>query len=119
MKSADVVWDDKTLAEWLKDPQHFIPGNTMLFAGVPNVQQRADLLAFLKDATRPGNPPSTPAQSGQMGGMMGDGAIPNLKKLDPGIACRRLITAAIPTRSPRPMDIHVTLGNAMFGSRRT
>jgi cytochrome c len=83
MKSAEVVWDDKTLNEWLKDPQHFIPGNTMLFPGLPNTQQRSDLLAFLKDATRPGHPPSTAAQGGQMGGMMGGGTVPNLKKLDP------------------------------------
>src|SRR5882724_4501815 len=29
LKSAGVVWDDKTLDEWIRDPQHFIPGNQM------------------------------------------------------------------------------------------
>jgi cytochrome c len=84
MRSANLVWDDKNLNEWLKDPQHFIPGNTMLFQGIPNAQQRADVLAFLKEATQPGHSSSTAAgRDGQMGGMMGGGALPNLKRLDP------------------------------------
>jgi cytochrome c len=85
-KSADIVWDDKTLNEWLKDPQRLIPGNTMVFPGLPNAQQRADVLTFLKQATQPGHSPSTGAQGqtgGMMGGMMGGGTVPNLKKLDP------------------------------------
>jgi cytochrome c len=87
LKSADLVWNDKTLDEWIKDPQHLVPGNQMTFPGVKDVQQRADLLAFLKQATQPGRPPSARAapQNGQMGGggMMGGGADPNLKNLDP------------------------------------
>jgi cytochrome c len=70
LKSANVVWDDKTLNEFLKDPQHLIPGNGMTFAGIPNTQQRADLLAFLKNATQPGR-----------AGMMWC-VVPNLKQLD-------------------------------------
>jgi cytochrome c len=54
LKSSGMIWDDKTLDAWLKDPQHFIPGNTMTFAGIRDARQRADLLAFLKGATRPG-----------------------------------------------------------------
>jgi cytochrome c len=74
LKSADVVWNDKTLDEWVKDPQHVIPGNTMTFPGIKDARQRVDLLAFLKDATQPGRaPPST--------GMMG-GVVPSLKTLD-------------------------------------
>jgi cytochrome c len=47
-------------------------------------RQRADLLAFLKQATPPGRAPSAPAgqQNGMMGGMTG-GSDPNLKSLDP------------------------------------
>ena len=48
IKSADIVWNDKTLDEWLKDPQRLIPGNTMTFPGIKDAGQRADLLAFLK-----------------------------------------------------------------------
>jgi cytochrome c len=80
VKSSGVVWNDKTLDEWITDPQHLIPGNVMTFAGIKNSQQRADLLAFLKQATQP----EQAAQQGAgMAGMMGGGGAPNLKKLDP------------------------------------
>jgi cytochrome c len=84
LKSAGIIWNDDTLDEWIKDPQHFIPGNTMTFPGIKDARQRADLLAFLKDATRPGHAPKTAQGGNQMGGMMmGGGGVPNLKKLDP------------------------------------
>jgi cytochrome c len=87
LKSANVVWNDKTLDEWIEDPQHFVPGNEMTFAGIKDDRQRADLLAFLKQATKPGA--SVAQQGAQMGGMgsmggtMGGGRVPNLKNLDP------------------------------------
>ena len=82
LQSANIVWNDKTLDDWVTDPQHLVPGNEMTFAGIKDAQQRADLLAFLKEATRPG---ASVAQGGQMGGMggMGGGRVPNLKHLDP------------------------------------
>ena len=87
MKSADIEWNDKTLDEWIEDPQHLVPGNEMTFAGIKDARQRADLLAFLKQATQPGA--SVAQQGGSMGGMGGMGGMmggrhaPNLKKLDP------------------------------------
>jgi cytochrome c len=83
LKSANIVWDDKTLDQWISDPQHFMPGNQMTFAGIKDARQRADLLAYLKQATKKGG--SQTAQNngmGSMGGMMGGGQVPNLKKLD-------------------------------------
>ena len=84
LKSANIVWNDKTLDDWITDPQHFVPGNEMTFAGIKDTQQRADLLAFLKQATQPG---ASMAQQGGpmggMGGMIGGGRVPNLKHLDP------------------------------------
>ena len=77
LKSSDIVWNDRTLDDWIADPQHLIPGNQMTFPGIKNEQQRADLLAFLKGATQPGRAP----RAAQQGGMMA-GAAPNLKKLD-------------------------------------
>src|SRR5262249_47524419 len=73
LKSSGVTWDDKTLDAWLADPQHFIAGNTMTFPGVKDARQRADLLAFLKEATQPGSASSRTAQGGNRmgGGMMG------------------------------------------------
>jgi cytochrome c len=81
LKSANVVWDDNTLDAWVTNPQLVIPGNEMTFPGVKEPQQRLDLLAFLKDATKPGAKVAEAPQGG-MGGMMGGGQAPNLKKLD-------------------------------------
>lgn len=83
LKSTNIDWNDKTLDQWIEDPQHLVPGNEMTFAGLKDARQRADLLAFLKQATQLGDS----AQSGPMGGMggmsgMGGRHAPNLKKLD-------------------------------------
>jgi cytochrome c len=85
MKSANIEWNDMTLDEWIADPQHVIPGNQMTFAGIKDAKQRADLLAFLKEATQRGESQVTQQSGpmGGMGGMMGGGQVPNLKKLDP------------------------------------
>lgn len=82
LKSSGLIWNNQTLDAWITNPQHVVPGNQMTFPGIKDVQQRADLLAFLKDTTQPGRAPSS-HNAAQMGGMMGGGAVPNLKKLDP------------------------------------
>jgi cytochrome c len=87
LQSANIVWNDKTLDGWITDPQHLVPGNLMTFAGIKDSRQRTDLLAFLKEATRPG---ASVAQGGPMGGMgmggmMGGGQVPNLKKIDSAV----------------------------------
>jgi cytochrome c len=82
LKSSGIVWDDKTLDAWIADPKAVVPGNEMTFAGIRNAQQRADLLALIKQATKPGAA-TAQVRGGGMGGMiMGGGHVPNLKKLD-------------------------------------
>jgi cytochrome c len=90
LKSAGIVWDDRTLEAWLENPQRLIPGNTMPFPGVKDKQRRDDLLAFLKQATQPGHAAAQSAPGGgQMGGIgmggmgMGGGRVPHLKTLEP------------------------------------
>lgn len=80
LKGADIVWNEASLDPWLADPAHLIPGNRMTFPGIKDGQARADLVAFLKEATAPGRAaePSAP-----MGGMMGGGSAPNLRHLEP------------------------------------
>ncbi|MGE5270951.1 MAG: c-type cytochrome [Thiohalocapsa sp.] len=51
LKSSGIVWDEKTLDAWLKSPQSLVPHNRMTFPVVPDAQQRADLIAFLKEAS--------------------------------------------------------------------
>jgi cytochrome c len=86
LQSSNILWNDKTLDEWIADPQYLIPGNQMTFAGIKDSQQRTDLLAFLKEATKKGSA-QTAQQGGMrgMGGMMGGGQVPNLKHPDPAV----------------------------------
>jgi cytochrome c len=49
---AGLVWNDETLDKFLQNPTKFIPGTRMTYAGVKNDQDRADLLAYLKQATK-------------------------------------------------------------------
>jgi cytochrome c len=85
LKSSGIIWDDRALDGWLTDPEGMVPDNEMPFGGIKDGRVRADLLAFLKDATKPGVPQQTAQQGGMkgMGGMMGGGPDPNLKKLEP------------------------------------
>jgi cytochrome c len=90
LRQSGITWDDSSLDGWLTDPQRMVPGNEMPFAGIKDSRVRADLLAFLKQATKPGGAPQSTAQSGMggmgggtMGGMMGGGRVPNLKTLQP------------------------------------
>ena len=82
LKSSGIIWDNTSLDAWLANPRAFIPDNDMTFRGIPDVRARADLLAFLKEATKPGNVQTAQTQGGGMGGMMG-GAAQDLKTLDP------------------------------------
>ena len=52
MKRSDVVWDPATLDKYVADPQAFIPGNRMAFAGIADKAERDDLIAFLTIATK-------------------------------------------------------------------
>src|SRR5258705_3547387 len=93
LKSSEIIWDDRALDGWLTDPQTMVPDNEMPFEGIKDAGVRADLLAFLKDATKPGAVPQQTAQQGGMkgmGGMMGGGPDPNLKKLEPGIQVKAI-----------------------------
>jgi cytochrome c2 len=52
MKDSRVVWDDDTLAKYLRDPKAFIPGDKMAFPGIKDDNQIADLLAYLHQAAQ-------------------------------------------------------------------
>jgi cytochrome c len=88
LKSSNIEWDDKTLNEWIADPQHVVPDNQMTFPGIQDAGQRSDLVAFLKEATRPGASQLAQGRGGGMSGggmrgMMGGGQAPNLRNLEP------------------------------------
>ena len=48
LKASNIVWNETTLDQWLANPQAFVPGTKMMFS-VDNAQDRADVIAFLKE----------------------------------------------------------------------
>lgn len=65
LKSSGLVWNERTLDAWLRDPQAMIPGNFMTFPGLQDGHACADLIAFLRAASddknaRPARPRSNP-----------------------------------------------------------
>ncbi len=49
---ADFVWNEDSLDTWLANPRKLVPGTRMIFSGLRKAKHRADLIAFLKEATR-------------------------------------------------------------------
>ena len=52
MKNSGIVWDDETLAKYLRDPRGSMPGNKMAFPGIKKDEELANLLAYLHQATQ-------------------------------------------------------------------
>ncbi|XP_043267857.1 cytochrome c-1-like [Venturia canescens] len=48
MKKKGVVWDEKTLDEYLEIPKKMVPGTKMVFPGLKKQEERNDIIAFLK-----------------------------------------------------------------------
>jgi cytochrome c len=49
MKSANFIWDEEKLERFIANPEETVPGNSMKpYGGVPSVESRAKLIAFLK-----------------------------------------------------------------------
>ena len=54
MRHSGIVWDAKTLNVFLENPMKAVPGTAMGYAGVKDPKERADLIAWLRQATQPG-----------------------------------------------------------------
>lgn len=50
MKHSDIVWNEESLNQFLTAPLTAVPGTSMGYAGIPDAQERADLIAYLKKA---------------------------------------------------------------------
>jgi len=48
LESSNIVWNETTLDQWLANPQGLVPGTKMMFS-VDNAQDRADVIAFLRE----------------------------------------------------------------------
>jgi cytochrome c len=53
-KNSGITWDEAVFAEYIKDPRAKIPGTKMVFAGIKNDKEIADLTAFLKQFGKDG-----------------------------------------------------------------
>ncbi len=51
LKRSGIIWTDETLDAYLKDSEIFVPG-TKMYGGLSFARDRADLIAYLKAATR-------------------------------------------------------------------
>lgn len=47
VKNSGVTWNEKTLDQWLTNPEAFIPGQEMGFL-VPDPTDRADIISYLR-----------------------------------------------------------------------
>ena len=48
VQDAGFDWDAPRIDHWLENPRTFLPGNKMSFAGLPDADDRRDLIAWLK-----------------------------------------------------------------------
>jgi cytochrome c len=54
-KNSGIVWNEATFKEYIQDPRAKIPGTKMIFAGIKNDQEIADLWAYIKQFDAQGN----------------------------------------------------------------
>ncbi|XP_076762863.1 mitochondrial cytochrome C [Xylocopa sonorina] len=51
-KQKGITWNKETLFEYLENPKKYIPGTKMVFAGLKKPQERADLIAYIEQASK-------------------------------------------------------------------
>ena len=54
-KTSGLVWDEQTLARYLRAPRDVVPGTKMIFLGLKKNQEVADVIAYLKRFDNKGN----------------------------------------------------------------
>lgn len=52
MRKSAIVWSEEILDDFIRNPAQLIPGTKMTYFGIDDPQDRADLICFLKDASR-------------------------------------------------------------------
>ena len=51
LKNSNIVWNEENLDKWLINPEKLVPGTKMFF-DVESPQDRADIIAFLKEKAK-------------------------------------------------------------------
>lgn len=52
MKESGITWDAETLNQYLTKPKDMVPGTRMAFPGLKKEEDRANLIAYLQEATQ-------------------------------------------------------------------
>ena len=52
LKKSGIEWDEEKLDAYIANPKGLVPGGKMAYPGLKNAQQREDLIAYLKQATK-------------------------------------------------------------------
>src|SRR5437763_2759361 len=52
MKNSGIVWDDDSMAKYLRDPRGSMPGNKMAFPGIKTDEEMANMIDYLHHASR-------------------------------------------------------------------
>lgn len=76
-------WTYENLFDWLKSPSAFAPGTKMTFAGLSSGQDRANVIAYLKQQ---GGGPDYPAPAAAAGAAKADAAAAKAPDAGPGAA---------------------------------
>ena len=50
-KDSGIIWNQKTLFEYLLNPKKYIKGTKMVFAGIKKEKERNDLIEYMKSAS--------------------------------------------------------------------
>ncbi|HVZ03691.1 cytochrome c family protein [Hyphomicrobium sp.] len=53
LKKSGITWDEAALDKWLQGPGKDVPGTKMIFPGVKDATDRANLIAYLKTLKAP------------------------------------------------------------------
>ncbi|KAH7423722.1 hypothetical protein KP509_12G070200 [Ceratopteris richardii] len=51
-RNRNVIWGEETLYDYLLDPKKYIPGTKKFIEGLKSAQERADVIAYLKESTK-------------------------------------------------------------------
>ncbi len=52
LKNSGITWDAMTIDTWITKPAALVPGTKMAFLGVANPAVRANIIAYLEQATK-------------------------------------------------------------------
>lgn len=51
LANAELVWNDETMREWLRNPRAFVKGTKMAFPGLKKDDDIADVIEYIREAS--------------------------------------------------------------------